>query len=999
MANLQNDPAYEKFDHFERLTYALEKAWTGDIEGSVSVLRDLNFEEVMRFTREGLEVEKELLDQAQQDSRASISSVTKRVQQTLSNTSRKSKVNETKEIKAIEMPRTVRESVIQPSYSSGSEFSMQDTKLFQSIITSGMLREEVSKTSQLSTAFLDAIGAFPHSINYNVKEMVDFVKVIDKKKSAIESKNRVLETLIKTMKVEPMGYLHLERLQFTPLGYERGELVYSLPMLPGEIVRLTHREWSRTENEYSKLVATESETASEETISEKSELTQSSNTQQQHSSAYNASVSTGYSGYGFNISASFGYSCNNSEASSKQFATKQAQDITKKASSRAKKDSKITFKVTTTYEFEDLSFREIKNELGRPVRYDFYRLMKKWRIDLYRYDVRMTYDIVIPEPSNYLLHKYILLKRIENQLLAPNPFNLAPSSIMRHNPNIENPNDYEVLERKYGITLEQPPKETISWSKEYETKLVQQHKGREFLEIVLPEGYEFKTWSARGEEKEELITYDNGFITFKKVGTLNPKEDHNSALLNAGAKYSNRYLWEYEYEWNSLSKENNSMSIIVSGTANLSETKFKEWQIQCYEKLADAAKTQYENKLTTLKEMREALINELNREDALVLRKIEKEELMKSVLRWLLGPNFEFYPQDELGLPTLAPYSLGDLEFYDPKTQSVKIEYWKPTLQFGEMIKFLHQAIEWESVNYVLYPYFWTDKNLWEFKQSLYHTDYVHRSFLRAGAARVVLTIRRGYEKDFLSYMEGSFNELLGSTHPYMTAVQELEAMAKTKYPYTQDANVEKEEYVFTWENIPRNVNDQVQKNDTERLLYYLEQDLFINWDYLFSLSLEFINELDTLNNQPVSSNLINEFKKHQTDQRVKDISNKLVEITQKGNKWTIKEGNTPQYDIRCENTGVLNVYDLVDTNRPKPSKSADGNVIYLTVGDVAIQITMDEKKGTALLRAGKSRTYDLLIKQEDGQHKVYKEQNWVDTWYEFTPTGALDVIEGNVLQ
>ena len=45
-------------------------------------------------------------------------------------------------------------------------------------------------------------------------------------------------------KVEPGGYLHLERLNFTPIGYERGELVYSLPLTPGETVRLSHREWS-----------------------------------------------------------------------------------------------------------------------------------------------------------------------------------------------------------------------------------------------------------------------------------------------------------------------------------------------------------------------------------------------------------------------------------------------------------------------------------------------------------------------------------------------------------------------------------------------------------------------------------------------------------------------------------------------------------------------------------------------------------------------------------
>ena len=220
------------------------------------------------------------------------------------------------------------------------------------------------------------------------------------------------------------------------------------------------------------------------------------------------------------------------------------------------------------------------------------------------------------------------------------------------------------------------------------------------------------------------------------------------------------------------------------------------------------------------------------------LRKLEREEIMKGVLRWLCGPKFRFYPQDQLNLPPLPlkfpPLSLdlssaADLEdtalpFYDSGTQSVKEVHHEAYLQFGELIKLLHQAVEWENVSYALYPYFWTDpdKYRWDFKQSLYHSDFVHRTFLRAGAARVVLSIRPGFERDFLSLMEGDFSGSLPNDHAYMSIADELEAMAKTNFLYTADANLDKEEYLFTWDNVPGSESGRLQRQ--------LRQNFYIAW-------------------------------------------------------------------------------------------------------------------------------------------------------------------------
>ena len=139
-----------------------------------------------------------------------------------------------------------------------------------------------------------------------------------------------------------------------------------------------------------------------------------------------------------------------------------------------------------------------------------------------------------------------------------------------------------------------------------------------------------------------------------------------------------------------------------------------------------------------LKDRLSRLQEELGSQDALSLRKIEREEVMKGVLRWMFGPLFSFVPP---GLPS---------DLYGSSESVISNSVWGKVLAQGEIIKFLHHAIEWENMLYFLYPYFWSHTSRWELKKYLDHPDFMHRTFLRSGSARVVLTIRPGFESDFV---------------------------------------------------------------------------------------------------------------------------------------------------------------------------------------------------------------------------------------------------------
>ncbi|MEM7040892.1 MAG: hypothetical protein AAF570_28270, partial [Bacteroidota bacterium] len=72
----------------------------------------------------------------------------------------------------------------------------------------------------------------------------------------------------------------------------------------------------------------------------------------------------------------------------------------------------------------------------------------------------------------------------------------------------------------------------------------------------------------------------------------------------------------------------------------------------------------------------------------------------------------------------------------------------------AKQIQFFEQAFEWEQVMYKFYPYFWSPKDKWIFKMDQDSNDPRFGEFLRAGAARVVLAVRQGYEEAVSQYFQ-----------------------------------------------------------------------------------------------------------------------------------------------------------------------------------------------------------------------------------------------------
>ena len=93
--------------------------------------------------------------------------------------------------------------------------------------------------------------------------------------------------------------------------------------------------------------------------------------------------------------------------------------------------------------------------------------------------------------------------------------------------------------------------------------------------------------------------------------------------------------------------------------------------------------------------------------------------------------------------------------------------------------KFLEQAFEWSIKDYTFYPYYWAGRDQWQEMYLTENTDTLFRSFLQAGLARVIVTVKPGFEEAIQYFLEtgqvwlGGETPIIGDPL-YMSIVDEI---------------------------------------------------------------------------------------------------------------------------------------------------------------------------------------------------------------------------------
>ena len=601
----------------------------------------------------------------------------------------------------------------------------------------------------------------------------------------------LLEALYLQEKIAPVGRLHLERIEMYPVGVEKGELVFTVPMAPGETVTVSHKEWSTSSQEYESIVQDSFESYSERGVAEKTDASMATENEAKHAGTVNfgATMSGGYGPV--SLTTTLGLTKTTEERSSVKQSMQRNQEVTQKASARTRQEHKVSMKLETKQGLEDSSFRTISNPSTNAVRIDYYRMMRKWRSDLYRYGLRMTYDLAIPTPGVRLWARWQRLAELDRELQKPFPFALKPGQL--------NAGSWQVEADKVRANAPQPPPAELPGSVGAIIDYIpedQSHIARfGKLEFDVPAGYRLKSakaeatiavWSSRE------FKWLNGF-TAPPVMTGTGKEvargDLSELRLHTG------HL-EAQYLFFGISFAALSLEL----TFELTPETYRDWQQSAWEAIRGAALERFQESVAGLQAERDRLYRQLAGKDTLSLRRLEREEMLRLVMLWLLGPGSGFSNAPGTVQATIDKLLSNEQNYIDPPTPpppgsptftDVSENDWSEAIFFGELVKFVHQAVEWENLLYFLYPYFWGSEDQGRAKLLYEHLDPEHEKFLRAGYVRVVLTIRPGYEEDFTQLVEtGSLSGPHAS--PYMTMAEEIANFARTNYAGIPPANPEK---------------------------------------------------------------------------------------------------------------------------------------------------------------------------------------------------------------
>lgn len=550
-------------------------------------------------------------------------------------------------------------------------------------------------------------------------------------------------------------------------AYELADFAHVENVLAGEFREREHRRLDLTE---------ETRTEEQETTTDKERDLQSTERNEMQSEMERTVQSQFGIEAGLQVSGSYGptvsfssslnvsYSTNTEETQRK--AASFSREITERTADRVRERTRKELRRRTLHQIEELNRHRVDNSTAANghVRGIYRWLNKVYDAQVFNYGKRMMLEFVIPEPAAYFMYAVVQNPPKSQELKKPEP----PTVGMRPlHPGALDLDTAQGLIAQYEV-LDAPPYPpssiVVSHFDGMEGTGSPKSLGRG-SKVPIPAGYTTNT--ARLSGGSAGMGMDMFMVL---VGGVNycPLYDGMTDWVTLKNTYSNEI---------SISVYCGYQEMYVLGIdlfCTLSEDGMRKWQQQTYDAIMRTYQSQladYEEKLAALEIQKGIQIFGRN---PLENRRLERDELKKLAVIVLT---------DDID-PSLDGFSSSPEPTLDVDS----------ACEAGQRIRFFENAFEWSNMTYVLYPYFWGRKARWEAALQLTDPDPDFAAFLKAGAARVQVPVRPGFEKAIAYYLQtgviwnGNDPPLIGD-ELYVPIVEEItEALGRPEpvVPYPE---------------------------------------------------------------------------------------------------------------------------------------------------------------------------------------------------------------------
>lgn len=542
-----------------------------------------------------------------------------------------------------------------------------------------------------------------------------------------------------------IGITDYKKVEQSTYCYVEGDVAHIENIMAREYKERATRRLKRSESQVTTSSETEKEKLTDTTSTERHEMQSEIAKILQESkdfaaqAGFSASWGNEKTGkYGLNVGAN--YATHNSKEESNRQAVTEAKDITARALDRIVTKVKEERIDKIIEEFEENNKHGFDNTKGSSHVVGVYRWVDKVvKNQIYNYGKRMMFEFMIPEPAKLHNLGMKVSNNSENQLIKPVDPRESSIQKIENFSSLQDETKLKYWISKFNVEIE-IPENNLVLSKSYsDTKIGADEHFNKTESITIPDGYIATHGYANGHFK-----YDN-----------DPTQQHSYGVgigqhvYCKGNQYANGEFGDVYFSLDNVAKSINvtyhatnyhAMTVGFNIHCKLSVEAKNSWLQKVFNKIIEAYETElakYEQALAEIK----AMGVQIKGSNPGFYRKIENTILRRNCISYMLNQS----PGADLTFGKKRYYTNdGALEETFTNTDILvdgKLD------RYAAFIKFMEQAFEWEIMSYYFYPYYWGERKSWADLYQFDDNDPVFRSFMQSGMARVIVTVRPGFEE------------------------------------------------------------------------------------------------------------------------------------------------------------------------------------------------------------------------------------------------------------
>lgn len=555
-----------------------------------------------------------------------------------------------------------------------------------------------------------------------------------------------------------IGIADYKKVEQTTQGYVEGDVAHIENVMAREYKEKATRRLRRSENTTTTSSENEREKLTDTTSTDRFEMQSEVAKVVQEANDFSAGAGMSYEpGTSLKLSSNVNMATHSSSEESSMNAVNQAKEITERAMDRIVSKVKEERIEKIIEEFEENNKHGFDNTKGDKHVVGVYRWVDKvFKNQVFNYGKRLMFEFMIPQPSK--LH---ILGMAENQMVTQlvepvdprkyvDPVGTLPENAKKLSDyksisensakywasqfNVETSPMPEALitishsfsETNLGYTLEDEWNGT--WSSAYSNN-----------DFKIPEKYQ--AVSVKGKINNGVATYGGG-----QVGTLYTNlsvcGEAASAIFDIPLNKVREKITISGSFWDSK-----TISGSLVATCELTPEAKTQWQQETFKAIIDAyedALVEYNQKLAE----ENALGVKIKGENPGFYRQIENMVLRKNCISYMIN-------QDPDAARTYGRGMFKALQAGQQRTfGNHEVNVSADLDDYAAFAKFMEQAFEWEIMSYNFYPYYWGDRKDWADLYQYDNNDPLFRNFMQAGMARVIVTVRPGFEEAVRFYMQ-----------------------------------------------------------------------------------------------------------------------------------------------------------------------------------------------------------------------------------------------------